>query len=282
MSSPDHTPTRRCSKCGAEYPASTEYFRRQKGGKYGLTSRCKSCLNLIHQDWLANGGRTWMKEWSHSEAGSRKRKRYRDTHQEKIRKYDNRPDVKANRRLIRSRYNARHKDELKAKRQKPEFKIAMVVRRAKSAERTTEARQCAYCHKTFYCPRAQKNRYCSRSCSKLGSNNPQWLHGKSTEEYPAVWNRKLRRMIRERDSYTCAICGSCGRDVHHIDYNKTNCSPGNLIVLCHSCHSKTNTNRSYWQAFFENIKADPSGVIGQVCMALGIEDGVEETQHERA
>jgi len=33
---------------------------------------------------------------------------------------------------------------------------------------------------------------------------------------------------------------------NHIDYNKKNCNPDNLITLCHSCHSKTNHNRNYW------------------------------------
>ncbi|TXH47080.1 MAG: HNH endonuclease, partial [Desulfurellales bacterium] len=35
--------------------------------------------------------------------------------------------------------------------------------------------------------------------------------------------------------------------VHHIDYDKKNSHPDNLIALCHSCHMKTNFNRSYWK-----------------------------------
>lgn len=37
-------PQRRCTKCGTEYPATLEYFNAQKGGKYGLSSWCKTCI----------------------------------------------------------------------------------------------------------------------------------------------------------------------------------------------------------------------------------------------
>ena len=41
--------------------------------------------------------------------------------------------------------------------------------------------------------------------------------------------------------------------VHHIDYNKNNCDPKNLITLCNNCHSKTNTNRKYWVGYFKDL-----------------------------
>jgi len=34
-----------CRKCKNEYPATLEYFYKNSGGKYGLTPRCKSCVN---------------------------------------------------------------------------------------------------------------------------------------------------------------------------------------------------------------------------------------------
>lgn len=38
------TPTKRCTKCGNEYPATKEFFRAKKSGLYGLTGRCKTCI----------------------------------------------------------------------------------------------------------------------------------------------------------------------------------------------------------------------------------------------
>ena len=43
-------------------------------------------------------------------------------------------------------------------------------------------------------------------------------------------------------------------DIHHIDYNKDNLNPDNLISLCQNCHGKTNYNRKYWIRFFRFLK----------------------------
>lgn len=34
-----------CTKCKNEFPATLEFFYKNKGGKYGLTPRCKTCVN---------------------------------------------------------------------------------------------------------------------------------------------------------------------------------------------------------------------------------------------
>lgn len=91
-----------------------------------------------------------------------------------------------------------------------------------------------------------------------GDKHPQWQGGKSFEPYTVDWTETLKRSIRERDTYTCQLCkkpqGDIAHDVHHIDYNKKNCNPVNLITLCHICHPKTNFNRKYWQGLFtQNI-----------------------------
>lgn len=84
-----------------------------------------------------------------------------------------------------------------------------------------------------------------------------WKGGKSFEKYPVEWNETLRRSIRERDHYVCRICGLPQGDkthhVHHIDYDKHNCSPNNLITLCISCHVKTNRNRDKWKQLLLNL-----------------------------
>ena len=82
---------------------------------------------------------------------------------------------------------------------------------------------------------------------------PNWQNGKSYEIYPLGWNKTFKEQIRRRDEYKCQICGipEVENDrklhVHHIDYNKKNISPNNLISLCTSCHVKTNTERNYWK-----------------------------------
>lgn len=86
---------------------------------------------------------------------------------------------------------------------------------------------------------------------KNGEKNPAWLGGKSFGAYNINWTKTLKISIRERDNYICKMCGkqqeNYALDVHHIDYDKKNCNPKNLITLCRKCHSKTNFNRDYYK-----------------------------------
>ncbi len=89
-----------------------------------------------------------------------------------------------------------------------------------------------------------------------GKGNPAWQGGKSFEPYPLGWTNIYKEQIRLRDNYTCQLCGkpeieNCRRlSIHHIDYDKSNLNVNNLLSLCNSCHSKTNTNQDYWKEYF--------------------------------
>jgi len=96
-----------------------------------------------------------------------------------------------------------------------------------------------------------------------GENNGNWQGGISNEPYPFDFNEELKELIRQRDNYTCQLCGihqdelkgwNRKLDVHHKDYDKDNLDPDNLITLCRSCHIKTNTNREYWIDYFNDIE----------------------------
>lgn len=89
---------------------------------------------------------------------------------------------------------------------------------------------------------------------KPRKKHPNWLGGKSIV-YPTVFNRSLKKEIKEHYKYKCQICKKYSKirmAVHHIDYNKNNCRRSNLIALCQKCHSQTNHNRNYWLNYFKN------------------------------
>jgi hypothetical protein len=90
-----------------------------------------------------------------------------------------------------------------------------------------------------------------------GEKSSAWRGGISKLPYSQDWTKTLKRSIRERDNYVCKICGDIQTEeafsVHHIDYDKHNCSPKNLITLCRSCHAKTNHNRENWIEYFKNL-----------------------------
>ena len=68
---------------------------------------------------------------------------------------------------------------------------------------------------------------------------------------------RIRNESTKRDNYTCQICRIPENGIklhpHHIDYNKKNNDPSNLISLCRSCHAKTNFNRNWWTKYFQVI-----------------------------
>jgi len=86
-----------------------------------------------------------------------------------------------------------------------------------------------------------------------GEKHHLWKGGISFEPYNVDWTSTLRRSIRERDHYICQLCNSYGKTVHHIDYDKKNCDPKNLINLCRKCNSKVNYNRKYWKDYFQTL-----------------------------
>ena len=89
-----------------------------------------------------------------------------------------------------------------------------------------------------------------------GDKNPAWQGGTSREPYAWSFNEDLKEAIRHRDGYYCQRCGKIQAEcktkllVHHIDYDKKNSDPMNLITLCRGCNSRVNTNRLYWTEYF--------------------------------
>ncbi len=107
--------------------------------------------------------------------------------------------------------------------------------------------------------RGEKHYFFGKGYLIKGENNPNWQGGKSFEPYGLDWTDDLKDSIRKRDNYICQLCGihqdelnyklSC----HHIDYDKDNLNPDNLITLCRNCHTKTNFNRNYWVDYFKPL-----------------------------
>jgi len=87
----------------------------------------------------------------------------------------------------------------------------------------------------------------------VGPENPNWKGGKYRNQFhPKGWD-KIREKILERDEGICQLCAKPAEVVHHIDYNRRNNKPGNLISLCRSCNGKVNANRKLWTNYFEGF-----------------------------
>jgi hypothetical protein len=91
--------------------------------------------------------------------------------------------------------------------------------------------ECQNCHVQFFAS-STYNKLC-KTCRKAKKN-------------PDIYTRvfwKNRLLALERDDNTCQCCG-CKQDekqtnklcIHHIDGDRQNNSPSNLITLCTQCH----------------------------------------------
>lgn len=98
----------------------------------------------------------------------------------------------------------------------------------------------------------------------LGEGNPNWKGGISCEPYCDVWlDKEFKKSIKQRDKYKClnpyCIGISKRLTIHHIDYNKKNCSPQNLITICNSCNSSANKDRCWHEWWYKAIMLNRYG-----------------------
>ena len=96
---------------------------------------------------------------------------------------------------------------------------------------------------------------------KTGENSPNWQGGISFGKYCPKFNKETKQNIRDMYDNCDYISGIsytlCNNnimlDVHHVDYNKLQgCDDHKwrLIPLSKRNHTRTNSNRSFWNRIF--------------------------------
>lgn len=137
--------------------------------------------------------------------------------------------------------------------------------RGKAINLLERTRNCEYCNKEFevrYKNSSQK--YCGREClfkSQSGENHWMWRGGESFTKYPQEFNEELKENIRDRDGRICQMCLIAESetetknrlDVHHIDWDKQNLDPTNLISLCAVCHTKLHVKENIERNYFKKL-----------------------------
>ncbi len=104
--------------------------------------------------------------------------------------------------------------------------------------------ECDYCSKKIWrTPKDfrrsnSKKFFCSRACHcswenenrRCGENSPNWKAGQT------VYRRLLKRHGKHVKCNICKITDERILVVHHIDSNRRNNKPQNLMWLCRNCH----------------------------------------------
>jgi hypothetical protein len=116
--------------------------------------------------------------------------------------------------------------------------------------------KCLDCDKLVSRREFKRCKLCARKFQK-GENSSNWKGGLNSIVYPVIWTEALKEKIRKRDNEVCQNCNKSQvlelktnkrkLHIHHIDYNKHNCSENNLITLCNVCNLKANFNREMWK-----------------------------------
>ena len=80
---------------------------------------------------------------------------------------------------------------------------------------------------------------------KRGSKSSSWKGGISYDNNPPELTPAYKNSIRRRDNFTCQLCGKTNKEqkkklpTHHIDDDRHNNHPDNLLTLCPACHGDT-------------------------------------------
>ena len=100
-----------------------------------------------------------------------------------------------------------------------------------------------------------KRFFCSRECSTQYLNStqreekhPNWKGGKSS------YKKILPRYVPKFQCFICGIRDQRVLIVHHIDKNRNNNLPNNLMWLCHSCHFLVHHNKKTINILEEKLK----------------------------
>lgn len=212
----DSTPEplkKRCSKCGVEYPATSEYFSSRKDSLDGLRGQCKKCRCAYMAEENIKYPEKYQARRAAEYAKNREKQRvshaaYRATHAEELR-------------VKKAAWYAEHRDE----------------QLARAAARRVGHEKEAYIYQVTYraTPEGKINRQASHQRRRARKN------GNGGSYTPAELQAVLAAHTDAKGRLRCALCGKPITGKYHIDHwiplSKGGANEvGNLRVLHGRCN----------------------------------------------
>lgn len=251
------TAVKRCTKCGVEYPATTEFFRRSSRGNGGLHPSCKICLNQY--------ARAWRKK--NPEKAAAAARKYRRANLDKFREY-----AKRYRTENPEKYKARDREQYLKHR---EHRLAYQAHyRRQNRERV------ALVNKAWRERNRERNQHRNRLRRKRNSRQfrdriQRWrqvnrdkvrayYHVRESRKrnLPAVFTREQWRSCKQYFNNACAYCGRPLKRLcqdHFIPMSKGGVyAMSNIVPACRSCNSsKRDRDFFEWypcQPFYSRVR----------------------------
>lgn len=214
---PEIPQSKRCPKCGQEYPATHDWFYRDKSSKTGLAGICKSCTKRRVHEW----------EQAHPERRRERSREYRRRHPEKDKEY-----YLANR--------ERHLEQSRRWGQENKDKIREASRRYREA------------HPEQY--RENQRRFTRRRPERRREIGREWAR-RNLEYRKAQKAKRRARELGAQGTHTrddiqrlyeqadgrCWWCGKRVGDDYHVDHRIPLSKGGsndvaNLVIACPFCN----------------------------------------------
>lgn len=236
----DYTPTKVCSKCKQEFPATTEFFYPDKKAKDGLSYQCKQCAKQRAAEWAqANKERIVQRHRDNKERENERSRQWRLKNKARKEEYQ-REWREANKDQIaeqRREYRARNKKRL----------AEYMGKWRKANKGRIETYQ-----------KANRERFLQKG-KEWARNNPDkrrtidMRRRARKHQLPDTFTAEQWQSCLEYFNFCCAVCGAQLRDLFgeiepHADHwipisYQGDDNPGtvaeNIVCLCNGCnHSK--------------------------------------------
>lgn len=229
----DTTPTKVCTKCGESKPATTEYFRSARGGRYGVRSQCRICEKAYWEaskERMAEYGRVW--HFANRErilqANKERYAANRDAVLERSRAY-----YASNKERVLERTHAwfvankeRHHELTRA---------WYAANKEKHNERIRLNRKV---NKDRYLATQRAYRAAHPEVSRLGTRR---YRARKVEAEGTHTDADIQAQYK-RQRGKCYYCGVKVGDTYHVDHvvplsRGGSDDPGNLVIACVSCNT---------------------------------------------